>query len=145
MEEENEWRRRWGGLSRSSSCLTMLGRALEVGWFLWVAEVLPFIATQGSNFVIVPSLFPLFFPTSSSLMNPIRPRHMGKEPICGSEVSVLLALPHKGEEPLAFLSTFPMQAARTMGRKGATFYPTSKPLTRVDFLWFLRWLLLTLG
>lgn len=130
-------------MSRFSSCLTMLGRALEMGWSLWVAEVLLFIATKGSNSVILPSLFPLFSPTSSSLMNPVRPRHMGKEPICGSKVSVLLALHHRGEEPLAFLSIFPMQAARTMGGKGATFYPTGKPLARVDFLWFLRWLLLT--
>ncbi|KAI5311867.1 hypothetical protein L3X38_041040 [Prunus dulcis] len=55
-------------------------------------------------------------------MNPGRPGHMGKEPICGSKISVLLALPHRGEEPLAFLSTFPMQAARTMEGKGAVLY-----------------------
>ena len=77
----------------------------------------PFIASKGSNSVILPFLFSLFSPTSSSLMNLVRPRHMGKEPICGSKVSVLLALPHRGEEPLAFLSIFPMQAARTMGGK----------------------------
>ena len=71
-------------------------------------------------------------------MNPGRPGHMGKEPICGSKISVLLALPHRGEEPLAFLSTFPMQAARTMEGKGAVLYSTGKPLTHVDFLWFFE-------
>ncbi|KAI5342958.1 hypothetical protein L3X38_010834 [Prunus dulcis] len=110
----------------------------HVAWELGFHRSPPFIATKGSNSVILPSLFPLFSPTLSSLMNSVRPRHMGKEPICGSKVSVLLASSQRGEEPPAFLSTFPMQAARTMEGKGAVLYSTGKPLTHVDFLWFFE-------
>ncbi|KAI5326044.1 hypothetical protein L3X38_035118 [Prunus dulcis] len=129
----------------------------EMGWLEWIFQLLdnawsssgsglvflgsrspPFIATKGSNSVILPSLFPLFSPTSFPFMNSVRPRHMGKEPICGFKVSVFLASSQRGEEPPAFLSTFPMQAARTMEGKGAVLYSTGKPLTPVDFFWFFE-------
>ncbi|KAI5342565.1 hypothetical protein L3X38_010440 [Prunus dulcis] len=57
---------------------------------------------------------------------------MGKEPICGSKVSVLLASSQRGEEPPAFLSIFPMQAARTMEGKGAVLYSTGRG-NRLEF------------